>query len=467
MRDPSPWSPRFAEGPGTLADRLARAIAEDIAQGHLPRGTRLPAHRALAADLGTSVVTVGRAYALLEKRGLVRGEHGRGTFVAGLGPGGAGTGGAMPTMEAGTAERGLADLSLNLPPVTLTRADFAQAVATLAETDRLPDPARYPPCAGSLSLRRAAAVWFGRHRPTAPANGVLMTNGAQQAITIAFILGAEPGRAVITEAVTYPGAIIAAGNLGRPLVGVAMDGEGMIPDGLDAALSRNPGALIYLTPVLHNPTGATMGRERRLDILSVARKHGAQVVEDDAYGVLKDDPPATLYHLDPERVWYVNSFSKPLSALLRLGILVPPRGREVEATRGIQGASWTAAPLPAAILELWLEDGTADRSVAALKGDAMARMDLLRRILPGVVPPGHRAFHAWIPLSESRAERICRWAATEGITLTPPLAPVVDAGLAMGLRLCLGAPDHGALTRALETLRDLLARREDGVYAMV
>jgi DNA-binding transcriptional MocR family regulator len=349
----------------------------------------------------------------------------------------------------------------------LERQDFAQAVATLAETGALPDPACYPPCAGSTELRQSASLWFARQRPTAPKDGLLITNGALQAIAIAFTLAAEPGRPVVTEAVTFPGAIVAAGNLGRPLLGTTMDEEGMVPDSLDAILTRHPGALVYVTPVLHNPTGATMSEARRLAILAVARKHQAQVVEDDAYAILREDTIPTLYHLDPDRVWYVNSFSKPLSALLRLGTLVAPRGREAEATRGIQGSTWTAAPLPSAILNLWLNDGTADRIALALREEATARMDLIRSTFPGLVSPEYRAFHVWLPLPEPRAERICRWALAKGISLTPPLAPVVDASLAMGLRLCLGAPPRPALARALTTLKGLLDREEHAASAIL
>src|SRR6476659_1232816 len=78
-----------AEGwePGTLATgrptyvALADALAGDIARGRLNPGDRLPTHRALARALGVTVGTVARAYAEAERRGLVGGEVGRGTFV--------------------------------------------------------------------------------------------------------------------------------------------------------------------------------------------------------------------------------------------------------------------------------------------------------------------------------------------------------------------------------------------------
>ncbi|MBK1664656.1 GntR family transcriptional regulator [Rhodospirillum rubrum] len=452
MRDPSPWTPRFAAPPGTLSERLARAIAEDIDSGRLRRGARLPAHRRLAIALATSVVTVGRAYDLLERRGLVRGEHGRGTFVIGV----ATTPLASRLMDKVIRPEGVADLSLNLPPMMIPPEAFAEAVVALARDDRLPDPSRYPPCAGWPDLRAAAGAWIADHRPSAPAEGVLLVNGAQQGIVVSLALAAEPGRPVITEAVTYPGALAAAALLGRPVVGVALDGEGMLPEALEGALMRHPGALIYLVPVLQNPTGATMGLGRRLALLEIARRHGVEVVEDDAYALLDEAAPETLYSLDPERVWYVNSFTKPLGSMLRMGVVVPPSGREAAAIRAIQGTTWTAAPLAAAVLGQWLGDGTAERVVRGLRAEAASRIAIARAIFPGLCPQGYRGLHLWLPLDEPRAERLARRAAAAGIIVTPPLAPVVDSDLAMGVRICLGSLPREHLARTLLVLRGLV-----------
>ncbi|MEP3430801.1 MAG: GntR family transcriptional regulator, partial [Roseibium sp.] len=81
------WHPHLPEGKGPLYIRLADRIAEDIATGALGAGTKLPPQRDLAYDLGVTVGTVGRAYALIRQRGLVSGEVGRGTFVLGSNPG--------------------------------------------------------------------------------------------------------------------------------------------------------------------------------------------------------------------------------------------------------------------------------------------------------------------------------------------------------------------------------------------
>src|SRR4051794_21205760 len=75
------WLPDLSHGSGPLYVRLAERIEESIADGTLPAGAKLPPQRDLAYDIGVTIGTVGRAYALARERGLVSGEVGRGTYV--------------------------------------------------------------------------------------------------------------------------------------------------------------------------------------------------------------------------------------------------------------------------------------------------------------------------------------------------------------------------------------------------
>src|SRR4051812_19311085 len=80
------WLPDLSQGSGPIYVRLAERIEESIADGSLPAGAKLPPQRDLAYDIGVTIGTVGRAYALVRERGLVSGEVGRGTFVLGREP---------------------------------------------------------------------------------------------------------------------------------------------------------------------------------------------------------------------------------------------------------------------------------------------------------------------------------------------------------------------------------------------
>jgi DNA-binding transcriptional regulator YhcF (GntR family) len=75
------WLPDLSSGSGPVYLRLADNIESAIASGALPAGSKLPPQRNLAYDIGVTIGTIGRAYALVHERGLVAGEVGRGTYV--------------------------------------------------------------------------------------------------------------------------------------------------------------------------------------------------------------------------------------------------------------------------------------------------------------------------------------------------------------------------------------------------
>src|ERR1700754_1129004 len=75
------WLPDLSKGSGPLYLRLADQIETDIGSGRLASGGKLPPQRNLAFDIGVTIGTVTRAYAVARERGLVTGEIGRGTYV--------------------------------------------------------------------------------------------------------------------------------------------------------------------------------------------------------------------------------------------------------------------------------------------------------------------------------------------------------------------------------------------------
>src|SRR4051794_9233055 len=121
------WRPALERFPGPRYLAIAEAIAADVREGRLAAGSRLPTHRDLAWDLKVTVGTVTRAYAEAERRGLIAGEIGRGTFVrpAGAPPG------ALP-IRTGTEPPGFVDLNINTPVGGSEPGHFSACLAELA-----------------------------------------------------------------------------------------------------------------------------------------------------------------------------------------------------------------------------------------------------------------------------------------------------------------------------------------------
>lgn len=72
--------------PTPVYEQIRTQVAGLVAVGALPAGSRLPASRDLARDLGIAVGTVQRAYRELEADGLVVSRRRLGTVVAGEPP---------------------------------------------------------------------------------------------------------------------------------------------------------------------------------------------------------------------------------------------------------------------------------------------------------------------------------------------------------------------------------------------
>ncbi len=104
--------------------------------------------------------------------------------------------------------------------------------------------------------------WFRRAGMEAEPEHLLLTNGAQHALSISLSVLCGPGGFLYVEEQTYPGVISLARHLGINLVPVLMDTEGMVPDALDQALAerKDTNRAVYLTPTMQNPPTGSMGR---------------------------------------------------------------------------------------------------------------------------------------------------------------------------------------------------------------
>jgi DNA-binding transcriptional MocR family regulator len=297
---------------------------------------------------------------------------------------------------------------------------------------------------------------------------LLFTAGAQHALAIAFSIACGAGGCLFTEAVTYPGALVLARHNGLVITPIALDREGMRPEMLDAALaSADHGGrrrTVYVTPMLHNPTTATMGLPRRRDIVSICRKHDVLLIEDDVYSLFSPPSLPALAELAPERTLYVNGLSKTLSPGLRLGFLVAPPTLVDAACAGLQATSSMACPLSCVIMERWMVDGTASSISTSIRIEAKQRAALATAALPGLVAPANNgSLHGWLPMTPTDAERFASRAGLAGVTVTPPSTVMVDSTTGLsGIRICFGGPKRSDLSRALAILRRLLDREPNG-----
>lgn len=161
-----------------------------------------------------------------------------------------------------------------------------------------------------------------------PFDATIVTSGGQQGIDLTSKVLCDEGDTVICENPSFIGALNAFRANGAKLTGIDMEPDGLRIDQLENALKNDRRVkLIYLIPTFHNPMGTTMSLEKRRAVYRLAGQYGAVILEDNPYGELRfagEDIP-TIKSMDEDgRVVYCSSFSKILSAGMRIGFLTAP-----------------------------------------------------------------------------------------------------------------------------------------------
>lgn len=446
------WIPTIDSRSGPVYLRIVGALADDIAAGRLREGQALPTHRTLAARLGVDLTTVTRAYKEAQRLGLTDARVGRGTFVKA---------GHAAQRRASPAQP-VIDLSMNIPPQPAAAdlsARLVKAFGDLRTETGLEPYLNYQHPGGTHAERRLAAEWLQALVPGLDGDRLVIAPGTQSAL-FALMLLLAPGGTVFTEALTYPGLKVAAATLGIRLIGIEMDGQGIIPKALQDACRAHAGTkLVYLMPTMHNPTTATLPPERRKRIAQIIRRHKLTLIEDDPYAFLTSGivPLATLI---PERTYLTASLSKCVTPGLRASLVVTP-GKEASArlVNALRATLQMPAPFAMAIAVRWLRDGTTDAIIKAVRAEAAARQKLAREVLAGHAfaadPHGH---HVWLELPASWSEaRFAAQLQNRGIGVVTSDAFAVEQARP-GVRIALGAASNRAnLARALDIVRETLA----------
>jgi len=471
-RGMSSWPPPSLPHAAPLYLEIADCVADAIRGGHLRPGDRLPTHRDLARRLGVNVVTVTRGYAEAARRGLVDGEVGRGTFVREHSPN-------LEPIE--PTPPGIVDLAFNLPVGDDAQVDVPGMLRELLDDpDALPVLAGYT--AAGLPEHRAAGAWhLERSGVQADVERVLVTGGAQHAMTLALSALAEPGDLVLAEELTYPGLHALASVLNLRLQGVPMDREGPLPDALDEICRRHRPKAFYVMPTVHNPVGSIASAERRAALAEVARHHGLPLVEDDTYAFQCPDPPPPLASFAPELTTFVSSLSKSFTAGLRAGFLLVPasdsdgsstHGLTAEALAGrVAAFGWMASPVTAELAARWIRDGTVERMAAWKRQEAVARRALFDEIFPDVrLLSAPCSAHVWLELSGGwKADAFVGHARRQGVAVAPAQAFSVGRGpVPEAVRICVGTPPtRDDTVRGLQILRRILDSPPDVDHALV
>ncbi|MDY4303167.1 PLP-dependent aminotransferase family protein [Pseudomonas salmasensis] len=485
-----------------LTRQLYEALRQRVLDGRLVSGTRLPATRDLAAALSISRNSVVRAYDQLYAEGFIESRVGDGTYVAQL---------PMPKKLSTKVSTGLstglspglstkwADLPEDLDDEVIHSAGLARV-----KDHHLPQPPLGPPrafrvgvpafdlfpfevwaklngafwrkpdleqlCygdpAGDGRLRGLIAAYLRSSRGMqCTAEQIVITSGAQQAISLCAQLLVEPGDGVAVENPGYRAAGHAFALAGGRLQGVPVDGEGMDCQVLS---TLNDCRVAYVTPSHQYPLGVVMSLARRLQLLAWAERSGGWIVEDDYDGEYRYSgaPLSPLAALDRSgRVLYVGTFGKVAFPALRLGYLVLPPGLVQAFTRRRAVDVRHSEVSTQAVMAEFMAAGHFQRHIRRMRRAALSRRNALLAGwpdgLPGVgpLPSVAAGLHMTVRVdSQAREQVLLAQAHAAGVEInglssywlagsSPP--PDQRAGLVMGF----AAVPENDIAQALARLR--------------
>ena len=182
----------------------------------------------------------------------------------------------------------------------------------------------YPPLRKAVEERMKAKFGIGRDF-----DETIITTGGQQGIELTTKALCNEGDVVICENPSFIGALNSFRALGAKPVGVPLNSDGIDVEILEKTLVETPNArFIYVIPTFHNPMGITSTLENRKKVYELAKKYGVMILEDNPYGELRfagEDVPTYKSFDEDGIVLYCSSFSKILSAGMRIGYVCGPQ----------------------------------------------------------------------------------------------------------------------------------------------
>lgn len=396
------WSARR----GPLHELLATRLRQLIEEGSLPPDTLLPSDRALAGALSVGRNTVVAAYRTLREEGRLERRQGSGTRVTA----------AQLTAARSAAVESASPMFLHLlepadGAIQLTCASPLRPPPELAEllpevTARLAgngaDMGYHP--AGVPELRQAVADRYAQRGVPTRAEQVLITTGAQQALSLLARLLVGPGDEVLIAAPTYSGAFEPLREAGARIRSVRAE-DGLDLAGYLRAVADRP-ALAHVISAFHNPTGDLLPPLQRRRLVETCERHGVPLVDDEALAELDLDEAAPA-PMAGGTVINVGSLSKLVWGGLRVGWVRAPerliarlaRLRAVHDLGGPVVDQWLAAALMPRL------DVVRTRRIAELRAQRDRLCAELDANLPWMfrVPSGGQTLWAVLPYGDASA----------------------------------------------------------------
>ncbi|WP_111498014.1 MULTISPECIES: PLP-dependent aminotransferase family protein [Marinobacter] len=449
------------------AQQIADTIVSQIEKGELTAGTRLPSIRSAAQGFGVSKNTIIDAYDRLVATGYVTPRRGSGFYVEAARP-------AHPDIKPEHFTEAVDLISLlreqlnqhyevragdgRLPASWMENADIRRQFKRIAPTNDNGDEFEYGNPQGLLGLREDISRTLTDRAISAHPDQVLLTFGANHALDLIVRHFVDAGEPVLVET---PGYYPMFGKLRLQrarTIGVPRGPAGLDLERLEQAIREHRPRLLFVQPMAHNPTGTSMPLQNMHAVLRIAEQHDLTIIEDDPFGDILPRSAPHLASLDAlNRVIYVGTFSKTLSASLRCGYVAASR----KLIRSLTDIKMLTVVNGSSVIERMIHEmivrGRYRRHMTRLrdrvaKAGAEAVAALQQAGIDNIQPPTG-GYYVWCPLpAHVDGIELAHKASNQGIFLAPGhLFTLSDQDAGSALRINIA---HARHPRLLDFLRE-------------
>lgn len=392
------WVPNLKEKKAPKYIAIANCIEEDINNGILESGFRLPPQRIIANYLGINHSTVTRAYKLCEEKGLIKGITGKGTFVSSYA-------GIPQNLITSDNDSNTIEMGMVLPLYELNEL-IESYLKDVYQKINYNEIMCYVPPEGHIKHRYIVSKWLKEFGINFSPEQILITSGSQNALAVVLTSLFEKGDRIIVDEYTYTGLISLSKLLGIILVPVKTNNDGIDIDELKSTCKRENAKGIYLIPDCHNPTTAVLSNEKRRAIGQIINSYNLILIEDSPFNftIEKSIQPISKHARD-NSVFIVGT-SKSINPTFRISYIASSSKYLKQLMNGVNNLIWMASPLNAEILSHLLNTTKYNQIIASKLSILKERNRLVDNILKEYnLIPNDTALFRYLTLPSSISDK--------------------------------------------------------------
>lgn len=387
---PMSWKPQKADLEKPYYLSIAASLEKDILSGVLPENTKLPPQRELADFLDLNLSTITRAYKLCELKGLLYAVTGKGTFVSpGISAKDTFLDKNSPVIEMGM-----------IKPFYECNQSVLSAAGKILNSPDNTSLLEYSNPFGTGRQIKAVRKWLHHFGIDAPKENILLSAGAQNALSVVLISLFKAGDKIAVDAFTYTNFKGLANFLHIQLISIETDEYGMSPNFLLQACRNTEIKGLYLMPTCSNPTSIFIPATRRQEIADIARRFSLLLIEDDIYSFLAPNGVKSFYSILPDQTVHICSISKSLCAGLRVAFLAFAAKYREALVAGMLNINLKTVSLNGEIVAELIESGMALNIVHQKLVLAERRNQIFKSVFDVTRKNDIIRFFYWLPLPE-------------------------------------------------------------------